>query len=84
MDERAAGAAVAVGERVERLELGVGDRRLNERGMVVAVDIGKEIVEQRVEGVRWRGDERGGAWIVAAAADLFLHRADRAGDRWCR
>ena len=39
VDERAAGAAVAIGERVDRLELGVGDRGLYEDRVIVAVDI---------------------------------------------
>ncbi len=50
MDERAPGAAVAVGERVDRLELGMGDRRLHESRMVVPVNVREQIVEQRGEG----------------------------------
>ena len=37
MDERSPGAAVSVSERVDGFELRVGDGRLNERRMVVAV-----------------------------------------------
>ena len=55
VDERAAGASVAVGERVDRLELGVRHRRLDEHRQVVA---GHEVDEVRMAGsirVWWGG-----------------------------
>jgi len=42
VDQRASCSPVPVGERVDRLELGVGDRGLDERGVVVAVDVVQE------------------------------------------
>ena len=57
MDKRPPGAAVSVSERVDGFELRVGDRRLNERRMVVAVDIGEEVAELCVEGLRWGRDK---------------------------
>ena len=71
---------VAVGERVDRLELGVSDRRLHEGRMVIAVDVVEEVVEQGVDSVRWRWDEGCGARVVAAAADPVLHCADHTAD----
>ena len=80
VDERAAGPAVAVGEGVDRLELSMGDRCLHERGMVVAVDVFEEILQQRLEGLRWRRDERSRTRVVAAATDPVLRRADDTAD----
>jgi len=80
VDERPAGASVAVGEGVDRLELRMGDRRLHECGMVVAVDVLEEVVQQGVEGLRWGWDEGCRAGVVAAAADPVLHCADDSAD----
>jgi hypothetical protein len=80
MDERAAGAAVAVGEGVDRLELSVSDCCLHESRMVIAVDVVEEVVEQGLERVRWRWDEGCGARVVAAATDPVLHCADHTAD----
>jgi hypothetical protein len=46
--------------------------------MIVAVDVGKQIVDQRVEGLRWGWDERRGARVATAAADPVLDGADHA------
>jgi hypothetical protein len=45
VDEGATGASVSVGERMDGLELRVRDRRLDQRRMIVAVDIFDEVVE---------------------------------------
>ncbi len=47
MDQRTARSSVAIGEGVDRLELGVGDGCLGERGMVVAIDVGQQICDNR-------------------------------------
>ena len=44
MDERAPGAAVAVGEGVDRLELGVGDAGLHERRQLLLAGERDEVV----------------------------------------
>ena len=82
MDERPPGAAVSVSQRVDGFELRVGDRRLNERRMVVAVDICEEVAEQCVEGFRWGRDKRCATRVVAAAANPILPSADHPGDPW--
>src|SRR4051794_19281281 len=80
VNQRAAGASIAVDERMNRLELCVCDGRLEHGGVVVAVAVRNQVIEQGLEFVwRW-GDERRGAWVVAAAADPVLNRPDRAAD----
>ncbi|MGB2711936.1 MAG: hypothetical protein WBC33_10500 [Conexibacter sp.] len=59
MDEATSGAAVAVGERMDRLELRMGDRRLQRDRQVVAVKERGEVVEQLVDVLRRRRDEGG-------------------------
>ena len=61
-------------------ELRVCDRRLNERGMFVAVDVGQEVSQQGLERLRWRRDERCRAGVVAAATDPVLHVANHTAD----
>jgi hypothetical protein len=57
VDEGATGASVSVGERMDGLELRVRDRRLDQRRMIVAVDILDEIAQQGFDVVRRRRDE---------------------------
>lgn len=61
VDQAAPDAPVAVGEGVDRLELGVGDRCLERRGEVVAVQECDEVGEQIVDFLRGRWDELRGA-----------------------
>jgi hypothetical protein len=51
-DEGEPDAAVAVGERVDALELGVGDRCLGDRLDVVSVREGDEVLEQAGDRLR--------------------------------
>ena len=46
MDQSPSGAAVAVGEGVDGLELGVGDAGLDEGGQVVGVGEGDQVVHE--------------------------------------
>lgn len=47
VDEGATGAAVAVIERVDRLELRVGDRDLYQHGQIYAMDERDQVIERR-------------------------------------
>lgn len=67
MDQRAPGAAVAVGEGVDGLELGVRQRGLHERRVGVAGEVVEQIGEQRLDPLGWRRDERRAARVVGAA-----------------
>ena len=57
MDERSSYPTIAVGEGVDRLELGVHERGLDERGVGSAVEVCHEVVQQcwRQFG-RWRDE----------------------------
>ena len=79
--EGAADAAVAVDERVDGLELGVGDGRLRHRGQVVAGDEGDEVLEQRPDEVLGRRHEGGVGRVAEPAADPVLLLAHAAGPR---
>lgn len=57
MDEDPAGAAVAVGERMDGLELGVGDGRLHEGGHVRAPQVGEEVIHPGPQAFRVGRDE---------------------------
>ena len=46
MNEGSANAAIAVGERVNRLELGVHERSLDEWGVGCSVEVFQEVVDQ--------------------------------------
>lgn len=46
VDQGAPGAPVSVGEWVDGLELGVGDRGLHERRVLVPVDVVREVLEE--------------------------------------
>ena len=72
MDQCSAGASVAVGEGVEGLELGMGDGGLDERGVLVVVDVVEEVGQQvREVLVRWR-NERRAARVERAPPDPVL------------
>ncbi len=80
VDEAASGAAVAVTEGVDGLELGVRDRGLRDGGQVVEVHERDEVVEQARHAIRrWR-DERRVAWARASAADPVLLRPHDSGE----
>jgi len=74
VDQGPAGAAVPVGERVDRLELGVGDRRLSQDGQVVACGESHEIVDGAWDPAVVGRDEVGadGGAATAADPDRFL------------
>jgi hypothetical protein len=76
VDERSPRPAVAVEERVDRLELRVRQRGLHDRRVVIAVQVGHQIVEQRGHMLRRRRDKRRVAWVVGAATDPVLLLAD--------
>ena len=64
VDQGASGASVPVGEGVDGLELGVGDRGLNERRVLVSIDVGGEVLEQLGDVLgRW-GHERCATEVV--------------------
>jgi hypothetical protein len=69
VDQAPARPAVTAGERVDGLELGVGNRSLNNSGQGLIVVERAEIREQ-VRHTLWRrGNERCRTWIVLAAAN---------------
>ena len=69
VDEGAAGAPVAVGERVDRLELGMRHRGLREDGQVVPRAEGDEVVDCQADAGGVRVDEVGGQGRAAARPD---------------
>jgi hypothetical protein len=72
VDQPAAGPPVAVGERVNRLELGMGESSLCHGRQRIAVAEGAQICEQVLHKFRWRRHERCRAGVVGAAADPVL------------
>jgi hypothetical protein len=84
LDERAAGAVVAVLERVNRLDLGVEDRDLHERRQGLLVDRRTQVDEEPVDVLgRW-WHEGGAAGVVVVPPDPVLDGADLPGDRRVR
>ncbi len=79
MDKCAPGAAVAIDEGVNRLELGVGNGGLGHGRQCVVVDERTQVLEQPRNMIRWRRYERGSAGVEAAAADPVLHGSDLPG-----
>jgi uncharacterized protein YaaQ len=75
MDQRPTRAPVAVDEGVNLLELAVGDGGLRHGGEAVVVGEDAEVLEQALDVIRQRGDERRGAGVEAAATDPVLHGA---------
>ena len=81
-DQHASDPTVAVGERMDDLELRVRDRGLRDGVEVDTVDPDEEVVEERPEAVGGRGDEVGveragapdPALLVADATDVALRR----------
>jgi hypothetical protein len=64
VDQSAASAPVSVGEGVDGLELGVGDRGLHERRVLISVDVDREVFEELPDELGRRWDERGAAGVV--------------------
>ncbi len=79
--EGPADAAVAVDERVDGLELRVGDGRLRHRGQVVAGDERDEVLEQRHDEVLGRRHEGRIGRVAEPAADPVLLHAHAAWSR---
>lgn len=75
MDQCPPDATIAVGERVDRLELGVGERRLDQRSVQAAVDIADEVVHQLRYQRRWWRNELSVERVPGAPADPVLARA---------
>ena len=72
VDQRTANPTVAVGERVDRLELGVGYRGLHERGMRIGGQVLAEVLEQTADIAGWRRDELGDTRVDAADPVLLI------------
>jgi hypothetical protein len=72
VDQGAPGPAVAVDERMDRLELRVCDCGLRDRGERILVAERAQIFEQVGHILGGRRHERGRARIVTAAADPVL------------
>ena len=79
VDEAAADAAVAVDERVDRLELRVRDRRLGDGRQVVPVHEGEEIGDQRRDLVLAAAARSRRRRVRQAAADPVLLAAEGPG-----
>ena len=74
VDERTPGAAVAVQERVDRLELRVRERGLSQRRQIVGVQEGAEVLEQRWHRlVRWRNELRDAGRLSSDPVLLLPH-----------
>ncbi len=66
MDQCPPGASVSVPVRVDGLELGVGDRGLDERGVLIVVGIGDEVMEEILDVLGWWRDEGSTAGVGLA------------------
>ena len=80
LDEGATCASVAIRKWMDRLELRVRDRRLDERRQGVVVAEGGEIRKQRPDLFRRRWDEVSPTRVVAVATDPVLDSPDAADD----
>jgi hypothetical protein len=73
LDERPAGPAVAIGKRVDGLELGVRDRGLGDRGQCLARAEGGQVFDQaRYEFGRRRHEYRRAGVVVASPDPVLL------------
>ena len=72
MDEGASRPAVSIHERMDGLELCVRDRGLGDCGKLVGVAEGAQVVEEPRDVLGRRGNVRGRAGVVVAAADPVL------------
>ena len=66
---------------MDRLELRMGDRRLDDRRQIVTSDEAAEVIEQVRHELGRRRDERRFERVVSIAADPVLALAQDAGDR---
>nr|WP_236565373.1 MULTISPECIES: hypothetical protein [Nocardia] len=73
MDQRATGSAVAVDERVDRLELRVRDGGLRDSGQIVAIAERDQVLHQLGYELRRWWNEGGRAGIEGAATDPVLY-----------
>ena len=80
VDERPPDAPIAVDERVDVLELGMGDRRLRHGRQIVAKDEQAGVLKQGRDRLGRRRDVRGADRVEVVAADPVLHVPDDAGD----
>ena len=76
MNERTAGTPVAIGEGVDRLELGVDQTGLHDRWHVVAVDEVAQIADQRFNEFGRRGDVVCVARVEVVPAEAVLCCSD--------
>ena len=77
---RPAKAAIAVGERVNRLELGVHKRSLDEWGVGCSVEVFQEVVDQRWDKIGWRRREVGIQRMVRGTPQPVLEHCEVATD----
>jgi hypothetical protein len=75
---RLANAAIAVGERVNRLELGVHKRSLDEWGVGCSVEVFQEVVDQRWDKIGWRRREVGIQRMVRGTPQPVLGHCEAA------
>jgi hypothetical protein len=78
MGQRAADATVAVGVRMDDLELRVHDPGMGNHRDVLSVHERNEVLDQRGDPVRVRRDVAGIARAVVGSADPVLFAADLA------
>jgi hypothetical protein len=76
VNERTAGAAVAIGERMDRLELGVDESGLGHRWHVVAIDEVTEVVKQGPNEFGRRRNEVGATWVEVVPSEPVLCRSN--------
>ena len=75
MDERPADAAIAIGEGVNRLELGMHQGGLDQWSVGGTVEVVHEIGHQLGHPIGRRWDERGADWRPCGRSDPVLHRS---------
>ncbi len=75
MDQCAAGATVAVEERVDGFELCMCDGCLRDRRQRVFIGERDEVGDQFLDLFMWRRDERSGARVVVASTNPVLNLA---------
>jgi hypothetical protein len=80
VDQTPPDPAVAVRERMDRLELGVRDGGLQRRGEVVAVEEGAQVRQEVGDPPFGRRDERRDPRVVVVASDPVLAVTDDSGD----
>jgi len=78
MNESTAGTSIAIHERMNGLELRMGDCRLRDGRKRVVVAESDKVRDEARDELRGRRDEYRGAWIVCVAPDPVLLIAELA------